>query len=82
VLGRKRNKTTSNRVAASWLQLQKDEIKEIGMTIAEILSRLDLNHCVRGRLPPPPTVHYRSAGMHHTLPSRTCKPERRNEQPH
>jgi hypothetical protein len=32
-----------NRVAASWLQLQKDEIKEIGITIAEILSRLDLN---------------------------------------
>src|SRR5581483_9728172 len=32
-----------NRVAASWLQLQKDEIREIGITIAEILSRLDLN---------------------------------------
>ena len=32
-----------NRVAASWLQLQKDEIKEIGVTIAEILTRLDLN---------------------------------------
>lgn len=32
-----------NRVAASWLQLQKDEIKEIGITIAEILTRLDLN---------------------------------------
>jgi hypothetical protein len=32
-----------NRVAASWLQLQKDEIKEIGITIAEILSRIDLN---------------------------------------
>lgn len=32
-----------NRVAASWLQLQKDEIQEIGITIAEILSRLDLN---------------------------------------
>jgi len=32
-----------NRVAASWLQMQKDEIKEIGTTIAEILSRLDLN---------------------------------------
>lgn len=31
-----------NRVAASWLQLQ-DEIKEIGITIAEILTRLDLN---------------------------------------
>ena len=32
-----------NRVAANWLQLQKDEIKEIAITIAEILSRLDLN---------------------------------------
>ncbi len=32
-----------NRVAASWLQLQKDEIREIGITIAEILTRLDLN---------------------------------------
>jgi len=32
-----------NRVAASWMQLQKDEIKEIGITIAEILTRLDLN---------------------------------------
>jgi hypothetical protein len=32
-----------NRVAASWLQMQKDEIREIGVTIAEILSRLDLN---------------------------------------
>jgi hypothetical protein len=32
-----------NRVAASWLQLQKDEIREIGVTIAEILTRIDLN---------------------------------------
>ena len=32
-----------NRVAASWLQLQQDEIREIGITIAEVLSRLDLN---------------------------------------
>jgi len=32
-----------NRVAANWMQLQKDEIKEIGVTIAEILSRIDLN---------------------------------------
>jgi hypothetical protein len=32
-----------NKVAASWLKLQEDEIKEIGITIAEILSRLDLN---------------------------------------
>lgn len=32
-----------NRVAASWLKLQEDEIREIGITIAEVLSRLDLN---------------------------------------
>jgi hypothetical protein len=32
-----------NKVAASWLKLQEDEIREIGVTIAEILSRLDLN---------------------------------------
>lgn len=32
-----------NKVMASWVQLQKDEIKEIGITIAEILTRLDLN---------------------------------------
>jgi hypothetical protein len=32
-----------NKVAASWLKLQEDEIREIGITIAEILSRLDLN---------------------------------------
>jgi hypothetical protein len=32
-----------NRVAASWLKLQEDEIREIGITIAEILSRIDLN---------------------------------------
>ena len=32
-----------NRVAATWLHLQGDEIKEIGVTIAEILTRLDLN---------------------------------------
>jgi len=32
-----------NNVAASWLKLQEDEIREIGITIAEILSRLDLN---------------------------------------
>src|SRR5262245_25897877 len=33
-----------NKVAASWLQLQKDEIKEIGITVAEILTRLDCNY--------------------------------------
>ncbi len=32
-----------NKVAASWLKLQEDEIREIGITIAEILSRIDLN---------------------------------------
>jgi hypothetical protein len=32
-----------NKVAASWLKLQEDEVREIGITIAEILSRLDLN---------------------------------------
>jgi hypothetical protein len=32
-----------NKVAASWLKLQEDEIREIGITIAEILSRLNLN---------------------------------------
>jgi hypothetical protein len=32
-----------NKVMASWVQLQKDEIKEIGVTIAEVLMRLDLN---------------------------------------
>jgi hypothetical protein len=32
-----------NKVFASWLKLQQDEVREIGITIAEILSRLDLN---------------------------------------
>lgn len=32
-----------NKVFASWLRLQQDEVKESGITIAEILSRLDLN---------------------------------------
>jgi len=43
VHGRKAEQDHFNRLAASWLQLQKDVIKEIGITIAEILSRLDLN---------------------------------------
>jgi hypothetical protein len=43
-----------NRVAASWLQMQKDEIKEIGVTIAEILTRIDLNdENVRKRIESP-----------------------------
>lgn len=32
-----------NKVAARWLKLQQDEIREIGITIAEILSRLNLS---------------------------------------
>jgi len=43
-----------NKVAASWLQLQKDEIKEIGITIAEILTRLDLqDENIRKRIESP-----------------------------
>jgi hypothetical protein len=32
-----------NKVFESWLRLQQDEVREIGVTIAEILTRLDLN---------------------------------------
>jgi hypothetical protein len=32
-----------NKVFASWLKLQEDELKEIALTIGEILSRIDLN---------------------------------------
>jgi hypothetical protein len=43
-----------NGIAASWLRLHQDEIREIGVTIAEILSRLDLNdEDVRKRLQSP-----------------------------
>jgi hypothetical protein len=43
-----------NKVAGSWLKLQQDEIREIGITIAEILSRLDLNdEEIRKRLESP-----------------------------
>ncbi len=35
--------THYNKVFASWLKLQEDELKEIAQTIAEILSRLNLN---------------------------------------
>lgn len=43
-----------NKVAANWFRLQQDEIREIGVTIAEILSRLDLNdEEVRKRLESP-----------------------------
>jgi hypothetical protein len=43
-----------NKVAANWFRLQQDEIREIGITIAEILSRLDLNdEEIRKRLESP-----------------------------
>lgn len=43
-----------NKVFASWLKLQEDEIKEIGLTIAEILSRVNLNDDeIRKRLESP-----------------------------
>ena len=32
-----------NKVLAAWLKLQEDEIREIGITTAEVMSRLDLN---------------------------------------
>jgi len=32
-----------NRVFAAWLKMQEDEIREIGATIMEVMSRLDLN---------------------------------------
>jgi hypothetical protein len=43
-----------NKVFASWLKLQEDELREIGVTIAEILSRVNLNdEKVRERLESP-----------------------------
>jgi len=43
-----------NRIFASWLKLQEDELKEIAMTMAEILSRLNLNdENVRKRIESP-----------------------------
>jgi hypothetical protein len=43
-----------NKVFASWLKLQEDEVKEIGVTIAEILTRLNLNdEKVRERIESP-----------------------------
>ncbi|HTQ59588.1 MAG TPA: hypothetical protein VMI32_05165 [Candidatus Solibacter sp.] len=43
-----------NKVFASWLKLQEDELKEIAQTIAEILSRLNLNdENVRKRIESP-----------------------------
>jgi hypothetical protein len=32
-----------NKIFASWLRLQEDEIKEIGVTLAEVMIRLDMN---------------------------------------
>src|ERR1700682_6371126 len=32
-----------NRIFAAWLKLQEDEIREIGMTIFEVMARLDQN---------------------------------------
>ena len=43
-----------NKVFASWLKLQEDELREIGITIAEILSRLNLtDENVRQRIESP-----------------------------
>jgi hypothetical protein len=43
-----------NKVFASWLKLQEDEVREIGVTIAEILTRLNLNdEKVRERIESP-----------------------------
>ena len=43
-----------NKVFASWLKLQEDELREIGITIAEILSRLNLSdEKVRERIESP-----------------------------
>lgn len=43
-----------NRIFASWLKLQEDELKEIALTMAEILSRLNLNdENVRKRIESP-----------------------------
>ena len=42
------------KVLAAWLRLQEDEIREIGITIAEVMSRLDLNNKeIRDRLESP-----------------------------
>ncbi len=37
------NQAEFNEILQAWLKLQEDEIKEIGITMAEILMRLDLN---------------------------------------
>ncbi len=43
-----------NKIFASWLKLQEDEIREIGITIVEILGRLDLtDEQIRRRLESP-----------------------------
>jgi len=43
-----------NKVFAAWLKMQEDEIREIGITIVEVMSRLDLNdEEIRRRLESP-----------------------------
>lgn len=43
-----------NKVFAAWLKMQEDEIREIGTTIMEVMSRLDLNdEQIRDRLESP-----------------------------
>jgi hypothetical protein len=43
-----------NRIFSAWLKLQEDEIREIGMTIFEVMSRLDQNDAeVRKRIESP-----------------------------
>lgn len=43
-----------NKIAASWMRMQQDEIREIATTVAEVLSRLNLNdEEVRNRLESP-----------------------------
>jgi hypothetical protein len=43
-----------NKVFTAWLKMQEDELREIGITIAEVMSRLDLNdETIRKRLESP-----------------------------
>jgi hypothetical protein len=43
-----------NKVFATWLKLQEDEVREIGITITEVLNRLDLNdENIRNRIESP-----------------------------
>jgi hypothetical protein len=38
-----REQADFNRIFSAWLKLQEDEIREIGMTIFEVMNRLDQN---------------------------------------